>query len=91
MKLLKYSRIVLIFAILALTAPKCFANENIFNKARSFQRNGQYTEAINAYKEYLYRPAVKEDLKGKDLEMYTEALIQLMNTYQSVGKPEECI
>lgn len=91
MKLLKYSRIVLIFAILALTAPKCFANENIFNKARSLQRNGQYTEAINAYKEYLYRPAVKEDLKGKDLEMYTEALIQLMNTYQSVGKPEECI
>ena len=91
MKLLKYSRIVLIFAILALTAPKCFANENIFNKARSLQRNGQYTEAINAYKEYLYRPAVKEDLKGKDLEMYTEALVQLMNTYQSVGKPEECI
>ena len=91
MKLLKYNRIVLIFAILALTAPKCFANENIFNKARSFQRNGQYTEAINAYKEDLYRPAVKEDLKGKDLEMYTEALVQLMNTYQSVGKPEECI
>ena len=91
MKLLKYSRIVLIFAILALTAPKCFANENIFNKARSLQRNGQYIEAINAYKEYIYRPAVKEDLKGKDLEMYTEALVQLMNTYQSVGKPEECI
>lgn len=91
MKLLKYSCIVLIFAILALTAPKCFANENIFNKARSLQRNGQYTEAINAYKEYLYRPAVKEDLKGKDLEIYTEALVQLMNTYQSVGKPEECI
>lgn len=91
MKLLKYSRIVLIFAILALTAPKCFANENIFNKARSLQRNGQYTEAINTYKEYIYRPAIKEDLKGKDLEMYTEALVQLMNTYQSVGKPEECI
>ena len=91
MKLLKYSRIVLIFTILAFIAPKCFANENIFQKARSFQRNGQYPEAISAYKEYLSKPIDREGLNGKQLGIYTDALVQLMNTYQSAGQPEECI
>lgn len=50
-------------------------------------RNGQYDDAINAYKSYLTEPVDK----GINLSMYTDALVQLMNTFQSKGDPEGCI
>ena len=67
------------------------ANDAIFREARTLQRDGQYSEAIKAFKNYLSTPIEKGELTGKKLEIYTEALLQLMNTFQSSGEPEECI
>lgn len=67
------------------------ANDAIFREARTLQRDGQYSEAIEAFKNYLSTPIEKGELTGKKLEIYTEALLQLMNTFQSSGEPEECI
>jgi tetratricopeptide (TPR) repeat protein/DNA-binding CsgD family transcriptional regulator len=67
------------------------ANDAIFREARTLQRNGQYSEAIEAFKNYLSIPVEKGELTGKKLEIYTEALVQLMNTFQSAGEPDKCI
>lgn len=87
----KYIKEILIFSILALSTSLCMANDAIFREARTLQRNGQYSEAIEAFKNYLSTPVEKGELTGKKLEIYTEALVQLMNTFQSSGEPEECI
>lgn len=91
MKLPKYSAIILIFNILTLTAIPCFADESLFKEAITLQRSGDYDEAISAYKSYLTRPIVKDTMTDEQLAMYTDALVQLMNSFQSKGKPEECI
>lgn len=87
----KYVKKILIFCILTLCPSLCMANDAIFREARTLQRNGQYSEAIEAFKNYLSTPIEKGELTGKKLEIYTEALVQLMNTFQSAGEPEECI
>lgn len=87
----KYVKKILIFSILTLSTSLCMANDAIFREARTLQRNGQYSEAIEAFKNYLSTPVEKGELTGKKLEIYTEALLQLMNTFQSSGEPEECI
>lgn len=84
-------RIALIFGILILVTSVCFANESLYNEARKFQRQGQLDEAINTYWNYLCQPTLKGVLSEKELAMYTDALVQLMNTFQSKGEPEECI
>ena len=91
MKLPKYSAIILIFNVLTLTAIPCFADENLFKEAITLQRSGDYDEAISAYKSYLTRPIEKNAMTDEQLTLYTDALVQLMNTFQSKGKPEECI
>ena len=68
-----------------------FANETLFREARTLQRDGKHDEAIAAFKNYLEQPVGKDGLNGQQLIMYTEALVQLMNTYQSKGEPEACI
>ena len=87
----KYVKKILIFCILTLSTSLCMANDAIFREARTLQRDGQYSEAIEAFKNYLSTPVEKGELTGKKLEIYTEALLQLMNTFQSSGEPEECI
>lgn len=84
-------RIALIFGILILGTSVCFANESLYNEARKFQRQGQLDEAINTYWNYLCQPTLKGVQSEKELAMYTDALVQLMNTFQSKGEPEECI
>lgn len=69
----------------------CFANENVYHKARDLQRNGKYDEAINVFKNYLSQPLDEENLTDGQLKLYTDALLQLMNTFQSKGEPETCI
>ena len=64
------------------------ANEELFKKARTLQRDGKHEEAIEAFMSYLAQP-VEED--GQQLTLHIEALVQLMNTYQSNGEPEACI
>ena len=59
----------------------CFANENVYHKARDLQRNGKYDEAINVFKNYLSQPLDEENLTDGQLKLYTDALLQLMNTF----------
>ena len=68
-----------------------FANEGLFGHARALQREGKYDEAIVAFKNYLLQQADGDDFAGQQVFLYTEALVQLMNTYQSKGEPEACI
>lgn len=86
-----YSRYILILFITILTYSTCHANESAFLQARELQREGMHDEAIEAFKSYLLQPVVAEDLTDHELHLYTEALVQLMNTYQSKGEPEACI
>ena len=67
------------------------ANENLFRQARTFQREGKFDEAIGAFKDYLVQPVGKAGLTDEQLSLYIEALIQLMNTFQSKGEPEACV
>lgn len=64
---------------------------NLFQEARSMQREGRFDEAIDAYKTYLKKDMIETSLQGQQLAEYTEALMQLMNTFQSKGEPEACI
>lgn len=69
----------------------CYAKTDLYVQARGFQRNGNFDEAIKAYSKYLSQPINETDLDGQKVVMYTEALLQLMNTFQSKGEPEACV
>ena len=69
----------------------CFANDKTYTDARKFQHEKNYDEAIGAYLTYLSQPIISTDLTPKKIREYTDALVQLMNTYQSKGDPEGCI
>ena len=68
-----------------------FAGEDLFKKGRALQRDGKYEEAIEAFTSCLTQPANKNDIAEHYTPMYSDALVQLMNTYQSKGEPEACI
>ena len=68
-----------------------FAGEDLFKKGRALQRDGKYEEAIEAFTFCLTQPANKNDIAEHYTPMYSDALVQLMNTYQSKGEPEACI
>ena len=84
----KKTALLLTFILICSTG---FANENIFRQARTLQHDGKYNEAIDTYKSYLLQPTNADDLDKQQLLTYTEALMQLMNTYQSKGEPEACV
>ena len=69
----------------------CLANEDLYNNARLLQKEMKYNEAIEAYKSYLTQPIAADNLSASELSKYTQALVQLMNLYQSKGEPQECI
>ena len=81
----------LIFHTLILICFTGFANENLFREARTLQREGKFEEAIEAFKHYLSQPINENGLTDQQQFLYTEALVQLMNTFQSKGEPEACI
>ena len=64
-----------------------FANETQYHNARTLQREGKVDEALAAYKNYLASPIDGDD----EIPVYTDALVQLMNMFQTKGQPEECI
>lgn len=80
-----------ILHILLLVSGTCYANEAKFKQARQQQREGKYDSAISAYKEYLATPLDEDNITDEELFLYTEALTQLMNTYQSKGDTEGCV
>lgn len=84
----KKTALLLTFILICSTG---FANENIFRQARTLQHDGKYNEAIDTYKSYLLQPMDENSLDKQQMVTYTEALMQLMNTYQSKGEPEACV
>ena len=68
-----------------------FANAELFKQARTMQREGRYDEAIGAFRSCLLKPVEGKGLSDQQMFVYTEALVQLMNTYQSKGEPEACV
>ena len=87
---LGYKKIIL-FHIFALTCCVGLANESLFKQARTLQREGKYEEAIVAFKDYLSQPILGDDFSNEQMSLYTDALMQLMNTFQSKGEPEACV
>ena len=84
-------RCTLILHILMIACCSAFAGENLYRQARELQREGKFDEAIETYKAYFAKPVNANDLSVRELEMHTDALVQLMNTFQSKGEPDSCI
>ena len=84
-------RCTLILHILMIACCSAFAGENLYRQARELQREGKFDEAIETYKAYFAEPVNANDLSVRELEMHTDALVQLMNTFQSKGEPDACI
>ena len=68
-----------------------FANDTLFKQARTLQHEGKHDEAIATFKDYLLQPMDENLFDEQQQLIYTEALMQLMNTYQSKGEPEACV
>ena len=82
-----WSRKILAFAISLLICNVCYANDNIFFHAKELQRDGKFDEAIKGFKTYLTHPISEEEITTQLVAQYTDALVQLMNSYQSKGEP----
>lgn len=89
--LLPLSKKALLLLMATFMCGASFADENLYRQARTLQREGKHDEAIAAFKNYLAQPVAEELLADQQLALYTEALMQLMNAYQSKGEPEACI
>lgn len=91
MSLPSWSKKTLLFLTAILLCGTSFAHESLYRGARTLQREGKHDEAIVAFKNYLSQPLEEETLTDQQLTLHIEALVQLMNTYQSKGEPEACI
>ena len=90
MSLQSWSKRILTLCATLLMCWGGFANEALYKQARALQRERKYDEAIAAFKHYLSQPT-EEELTDEQLFLHTEALMQLMNSYQSKGESEACI
>ena len=88
MNLSLWRKNILLLLVSMLVCCSALANEELFKKARTLQRDGRHEEAIEAFMSYLSQPV---DVDSQQLTLHIEALVQLMNTYQSKGEPEACI
>ena len=86
-----WNKKIAVFLAFVLVCCSSFANENLFREARTLQRSGDYEGAIAAFKRYLLQPINEEKFGQEQVAEYTDALMQLMNTFQSKGEPEACI
>lgn len=62
-----------------------------YARARSLQRSRQYDEAIEAFKGCLAFDSEQSGVRDSLQPVVIEAMLQLMNTYQSKGAPEACV
>ena len=85
------NRRVQIFIIFTLMCSAALAHADMFRQAKALQREGRYDEAIETFKDCLAQPVKGSELTGQQMFVCTEALVQLMNSYQSKGEPERCI
>ena len=91
MNLHLWNKKIALFFSFVLISSACFANGDLFQQARTFQRNGEYDRAIEAFESYLSQPAKHNEYSQQEIAEYSDALVQLMNTFQSKGTPEACI
>ena len=91
MSLLYWCKKIGLFHTFMLICCVCLANDDLFKQARTLQREGKHGEAIAAFKNYLTQPVPGNELSDEQMVRYTDALVQLMNTYQSKGEPEACV
>ena len=91
MRLSVWCKTILFLHMLMLICINSFANEDLYKKAKTLQHEGKFNEAIEAYKNYLLQPLDKNNITSQTLAVYTDALIQMMNSFQSKGEPEACI
>ena len=91
MSLLYWCKKIGLFHTFMLICCVCLADDSLFKQARTLQREGKHGEAIAAFKNYLTQPVPGNELSDEQMVRYTDALVQLMNTYQSKGEPEACI
>lgn len=83
-------RYKLIFTALILICFNAFAAQGDLQKTSEFQKSGQFDQAIDVYKSCLLQP-IDDGISDQQIKMCTDALVQLMNAYQSKGAPNECI
>lgn len=84
-------KMILLCSTFVLVCCSTFANETLFQQAKTLQRSGKFDEAIATYKDYLMEEVDVENITDKEIFFHTEALIQLMNTFQSKGDADGCI
>ena len=82
--------ILLIYAFIYFVS-NCLASDKLFQQARLLQRQGEYNQAIETYRNILSQQTDNSELNARQTLVYTESLVQLMNTFQSKGEPETCI
>ena len=84
-------RTILLLQISLLICASCFANNELFQQAKKLQKEQEYNKAIDTYKRCIAQPVESSNLTDDELFIYTESLVQLMNSYQMLGEPEACI
>ena len=82
---------IILFHTLVFMCFSCLAEDTLFRQARELQHNGEYDQAIEAFQNILTQQVGKTPLTDQQMFIYTESLVQLMNTFQSKGEPEACI
>ena len=91
MSLYAITRRCLFFIVMTLASATVFAQEDSYREARDLQHAGKYDEAVEAYRNCLLQPVEETSLSKQQLSIYTDALVQMMNTFQSKGDPEGCV
>lgn len=61
-----------------------------YTRARALQYSRHFEEAIAAFKKCLSFDSPQDSVRERIREVTIEALMQLMNTYQSNGQPDSC-
>ena len=91
MKLSSCAKKISSFVVLVLVCCVSFASDALFRQARDCQRSGKHDKAIVAFQSYLAQPVDDGAMTDEVQALYIEALLQMMNTFQSKGAPDSCI
>ncbi len=87
----EWGKKILLFLTLMSICCSSFAENDLFSQAKALQRDGKYDEAIEVFIQCLSQPVSENDIDEGRITVYSDALVQMMNTFQSKGKPEACI
>lgn len=86
-----FRKTILLINALIFFVSNCLAANELFQQARLLQRQGEYNQAVETYRSILSQQTDNPELNAHQTLVYTESLVQLMNTFQSKGEPEKCV